>query len=325
MKILIVSLDNLGDCVIAIGFAKALEKVLPNCEISLWLKEYAKDLACFTHYHNNFYSDPFWDTSPGRKKGSLKKFLETAKLIKKQNFDRTVILNTDWRKALLCKLVGTGKLYGINQKKSRFFLTSYVNCKSNIHISDCYKSIGNLFSGSFPEIHPALEITKEDKKFVSDLKNKLKGVHLGFHPFSGSPCKNWDIKKWILLAGKVLNYRKDVLIWIIAENYEAKKIADMSENVSRNKRILFSCDYTKNLRQTISLISGLDFFVGNDSGPLHIASALGIKSVGIFLESKKSFIPCGSEKPEILKAVDINSIETDEVFEKLEKFISSKV
>jgi heptosyltransferase-2 len=325
MKILIVSLDNIGDCVMAVGFADALKKALPGAEISLWFKEYTKDLLYFTDYRKNFYCDPFWDKSPGRKRGSSKQFLKVAGLIKKHKFDCAAILNTDWRKALICRLISTGKLYGINQKKSRFFLNKYANCNGDKHILDCYKQLGSLFSSDFPNICPELKVGNEDKKFVSDLKGGFNRFHVGLHPFSGSLAKNWDIEKWAELAGRLLKYKSNCFIWIIAENYEAEKVKDIFKSISQSERILFSCDYAKNLRQTIALISGLDCFAGNDSGPLHIASAFGVKSVGIFLKDKKGFIPRGMEKPQILCASDVGSVKVKEVFDRLKTFISSRV
>ena len=58
-------------------------------------------------------------------------------------------------------------------------------------------------------------------------------------------------------------------------------------NKFKKSKIGKNCESLENftIRETLPIIKNCDFYVGNDSSFMHISSALGIKSIGIFVDS----------------------------------------
>jgi heptosyltransferase-2 len=96
------------------------------------------------------------------------------------------------------------------------------------------------------------------------------------HPGSGSPAKNWPVKKFAILAKKI---RAETLFepLIIGGEADPKEIAFLRSllpefNILENLPLL-------NIASILSVAAG---FIGNDSGLTHLAAALGIPVVALF-------------------------------------------
>src|SRR5580765_2803560 len=97
-KILVVSLDNLGDAVMATSILKPLREIFPDSQIGMFVKKYVDGLLDdHPRIQKIHLADPFWDTAPGVEKGSLSDYLAILKSIRKENYTHAFILNTEWR------------------------------------------------------------------------------------------------------------------------------------------------------------------------------------------------------------------------------------
>lgn len=94
-------------------------------------------------------------------------------------------------------------------------------------------------------------------------------------PFSSNKEKQWDVNKFKELADIIARYCKVVLISGPKEFSELLKIGADNPNIE--------CEIT-DLGQLINLINYSALFIGNDSGPAHIAFKLNKKSVIIISE-----------------------------------------
>jgi hypothetical protein len=137
---------------------------------------------------------------------------------------------------------------------------------------------------SIPEPPPKLKVgLSTDQKtflsaFLSENKIKEKDLVIGINPGIGRTSKAWLPEYYAELA----NY--------LAENFSAKIILTGTEKdkTSAHKILkIIKCpllDLTgkTTLSQLIALMSRFNLFVSVDTGPLHIAAALGIPTVAIF-------------------------------------------
>src|SRR5437763_16553594 len=90
-RILLVSLDNLGDMVFASALAPPLQERFPRAKLDVWCKEYTADVAKLVpHVSEVIASDPFWDRAPGRGKGSWRPVLRAPRLARSRPCGLTV-------------------------------------------------------------------------------------------------------------------------------------------------------------------------------------------------------------------------------------------
>jgi ADP-heptose:LPS heptosyltransferase len=103
------------------------------------------------------------------------------------------------------------------------------------------------------------------------------GTDIVIHPGSGSVAKCWPIERWIDLAGKLqsADHRVRFLIgeverdrWTSAEFDRLKSVGDV-RNCETNIELL-------------NQLSTAAVFIGNDSGPGHLAAMIGVPTVSLF-------------------------------------------
>lgn len=103
--------------------------------------------------------------------------------------------------------------------------------------------------------------------------------YMVIHPFSGWKYRNWDIKKFSLLAER-LSQVTSCRVLFVHSREEASKIRELRKHHGGNRAVsFFSSD---NLLESAVAIQGASLFIGNDSGPLHLASMLGVRVVGLY-------------------------------------------
>ncbi|HJN56886.1 MAG: glycosyltransferase family 9 protein [Candidatus Woesearchaeota archaeon] len=135
-----------------------------------------------------------------------------------------------------------------------------------------------------------LSYSKKDKekvdKFFKAKKLSKKDFIIGIAPgvAESSKCRMWPLKNYSLLSENLLKNKKNKIISIgnEKENEITEKIKDNVKDVKGiNNRIINTAGLF-NLNELFYLIEKCNLFVGNDSGPMHIAAAQKIKTVGLF-------------------------------------------
>ncbi len=132
---------------------------------------------------------------------------------------------------------------------------------------------------------PKLYLSKEEEKFCLDylnnIKNNKKDIVVALHPCGRNPTRLWDPKNYALLADKLIEKLKVKII--ISHGPGERIFVERVCNLANNKLIIV---FEKDIRKYIAIISGCNIFISTDGGPLHIALALKIPSVGLFKDKK---------------------------------------
>ncbi len=277
LKILITCFDNVGDLVFVSGITRTLRESYPDSEIHLWCKEYTAQIADLMpgvdHYFSN---DPFWDNSPLRPKGSLWPFLKSIWQARKQSYDLAVVTAACWRSALACYLTGAKQLWGYNRVKSRFFLSKTVTLpqKKKPVVGELLRLLSLGSDGKSMAYYSLLT--------PQIPKSKPLWPFIGLHPFAGNRKRCAALPFWMALRKHLLDkgYR---ILWL-GSTGELQEIRDGHIHEATEFLDYYTPEAT--LKNLTSMISQATLFIGHDSGPLHIAGALGIPVVGLYLPSE---------------------------------------
>ena len=254
-KILFVTLSNIGDVILTTPTLESLHSKFPNATFDIVGDKRSKIIFKYCPYIDNFLEKDkdlgWWGV------------LLLIKKLREKKYDLAVDLRSD------------GILYFI-KAKNKFFKTSN---KSSLKIHSAEKHFLSLKKNI--EIKPpATNIWISDyekeltKKIYSKYKNnRLLTIGIGAN-FEG---KIWDTSNYLELANFLNNFF-DVIILV-----GDKRDAILSKQFSLNyKGKIIDCCGHYNLLETAAIIKESDFFVGNDSGLGHIASAVRTKSFTIF-------------------------------------------
>ncbi len=99
------------------------------------------------------------------------------------------------------------------------------------------------------------------------------------HPFSGWKFRSWSVERFSQLAQKIL-MQKNCAVVFMCEKKEEEGLELPKQRFSGHDDVFFFS--SDDLIDTCAVMRAASLVVCNDSGPLHLAAALGAKVVGLF-------------------------------------------
>ena len=301
-RILIVRTDAIGDVLLSTPVIKALRQKHPQAYISMMVAPHAKDII-----EGNPYLDEVIVYDKDGKHKSWIRSLKFASRLKKKKLDLAVILHPTNRVHLLTFLARIPKRLGYNRKLG-FLLNERKEHKKQEGAKHEAEYNLELLKDEFwqeneKENSPGIEsserirlfmpVKAESEKWVDHLFKSF-GISasdklLAINPGASCPSKLWPLERFAQVALKlarahnlkilVLAGPKDILLADkIALHHELKgKIINLAGKTS--------------ISQLASVLKRCALFISNDSGPVHIASALGTPVISIFGRSQPGLGP----------------------------------
>ena len=320
---------KLGDLIWQLPYIKAIsEHHSQSVDLILREKTQAKNiLKDVTHInfisYNNFRKGIFY-------------WVDVFKLIKiylKKKYSHVYILDKVNKPAIAAKLSGIKNIIGpgIGNQKKWLTIDNVLNdTDKNLNYSEQSQKILKLNNIKLNNLYPELEINLDRIKYQHlDILPKGKKIAFGIDSFED--YKMWFEENFVELAD--LLYQKNLFdyIYLICgpeKSYLAQRIISLSD-----KKYFIDCS-NKDLTGIITAIKHSDFFVGNNSGPLNLASALGVKSFGLIANdaiselkfSKIEFITPKDYKDNtwIRDRNNMKTLKTKKVFDEIIERISNE-
>ena len=277
-RILLVSLDNLGDMVFASALAPPLQERFPRAKLDVWCKEYTADVAKLVpHVSEVIASDPFWDRAPGRGKGSWRPFLRALRLVRSRRYDVAVLAAAPWRTAAAIAATRIPVRIGLRRRKNRIFLTEALpdeNPRVPV-LSELSRLLVPLGAR-----HDSLRY-RLDASLLTAHRERLARIieqpYAALHPFASKENRCVPMPVWREVARR-LGERGLTVLWVGSREELGALRATGNEHSWR----FMDRDSDGTLADTAAALSAATIFVGHDSGPLHVAGAFGVPVVGIF-------------------------------------------
>lgn len=134
------------------------------------------------------------------------------------------------------------------------------------------------------------------------------GGPIVIHPGGGSPAKCWPLAKFIELAAALKAAGRGVRFVIGEVEQERWPAADIAA-----LREVADVDSLASLTDLLDRLKSASTFVGNDSGPGHIAGILGVPTVSLFGSTDPTrWRPIGP-KVSVVQAETLNEIAVEQV------------
>lgn len=324
-SVLVVVLDNIGDLVFSSVLFRQLRDRWPAARLSVWCKKYTEDIARLLPASPRiFAADPVWHRSPGRNKGNWPDFVRTLRALRREDFSLAIIASRPWRACASTALLGIDKRITYDGARARFFVTTTVPAppSSQEHvIEELNRLLVPLFTPD-PSIRYRLEsqALSPRRDFLLQRRHSS-SAYVALHAFAGDPKRCMQLKQWSIVAEGVRD-RGFSPLWI-GSPAELDQIRRAEPDLK--KFCEFSDAYgSGSAFDDAILTSESSFFIGHDSGPLHVASGLGVPVLGLFLPSTpKRTSPRGMGPVTVLHRDSPDRIRAEEVLEAFDQTISS--
>ncbi|MCI0469146.1 MAG: lipopolysaccharide heptosyltransferase II [Nitrospirae bacterium] len=313
-KILIRGVNWIGDAVMTIPAIRAIKKNYPDSKLHLLIKPFLTPV-----FNGNPDIDeiiPYED----KFRGIVGRF-RLAGLLRRRGFSKAILFQNAFDAALVAFFADVPERIGYNRDGRGLLLTrpvEYNREDRRLHHIDYYLSLlkkaGMRAEFSFPWIFLSLEERLSARKRLLSLKRPILGINPGaaygsakrWMPERFAEIACWFIKDTggsVIIFGSIkdaeIAYEIKMLIKkqhftplnnhtqiiqgrsLFSLLYQRKVEIGLEESEIGADRILNLAGLT-DLRDLIALISECDVFISNDSGPMHIAYAVGAPLVAIF-------------------------------------------
>jgi lipopolysaccharide heptosyltransferase II len=288
-SILLIRPDHLGDLLFTTPALKLLREAFPQARITCLVGPWSKAVIENNPHIDDISLCPFPGFTRQKKQTVFKPYvilLQYAKRLRQEGFDLAIILRFDhWWGALLAYLAGIPHRVGYDVAEVRPFLTDVAPYSSGRHEVEQNLALVERVSGfRFRVLGWPLEfdLTAEDEAFVEGYLAGH-GVEDGdllicIHPGAGAPVKLWRDEGWVQVAD-ALAQRYGARVILTGSAEESALCRAIAEGVT-TKPIVAAGETS--LGGLAAIMARCRLVLGVDSGPLHLAVAVGTPTVHLF-------------------------------------------
>lgn len=259
--------DSIGDVVLTLPMAGYIKKYFPHCKIIFLGRNYTRDVVALSQFVDEFVS---WDDVEARKnlKADCIIHVFPVKEIAQQAKQNGIKLRVGTTNRLYHWMT-CNKLISLSRKNSLLH-ESQLNLQLlkflGIPIELKLEAVKDYYG--FTKV---LALDEEWKNLIDSTK-----MNVILHPNSKGSAREWGLENFSTLIDAL--DKNKFKIFISGTKEEGQLVKPLLE---KHKDII---DLTGqlSLKQFISFINHADALVAASTGPLHIASALGKKAIGLF-------------------------------------------
>jgi heptosyltransferase-2 len=283
-RILVIEPWNIGDVVLATPMLRALRTRYPESEICILAQPHARDLLDRSGLVDEvIVCDLPWTADEKKyrvNRSVVKKMRRLVRVLKDRSFDVTIDARMDIRSNLLAAMTGAPHRIGYDIGGGGWLLTQTLpSDRDGTHkIDDWLALLDRLPGGAEPLASrgwqaPTLAVTEEERGAAHEYFSKAGAVRppiIGYHPGGSHPGKRWPRSQF------------EKLIVELRASLGGSHVVFLGPNEKDSSAWPGAIVSRPTLRRLMAQIACCDVLVCNDSGPMHIADALGVPVVAIF-------------------------------------------
>jgi heptosyltransferase-2 len=276
-----------GDAVMTVPALRELRRVLPGAHVTLATRAWAEGIFAGA----DFVDELLLIDSKGR---GLRSVWRQARAWREKRFDLAVLLPNAFESALVASLARVPTRFGYATDGRGFLLSNPLPVPSwratrhevfyylNV-VAELEKTLRGSSDIETYEPRPRLQVTDERRRDVRALLH-ARGISflrplVALCPGStNSRAKRWPAERFSALADRLITEAgADVLL---VGSPEEKEVSEEVAALMTQKPFVLTGETS--LAQTVALLGVADLLVTNDTGPAHVAAAVGCPVVVIF-------------------------------------------
>ncbi len=294
-KILCIKPRGIGDIVLSTIVLENIKAALPQSKIHYLTEEFAKRIV-----ENN----PFVDKVITFNKNDF--VLKVLKKVREEKYDLILDFWSNPKTAQITFLSRAKYRAGYNKRGRKYAYNIISNPgDEHTHAADTHLLLLNELQIPVVSKNILFYLNDEEKSFAGNFiyKNFNTELILGIIPSGGWRSKRCESKKWIEICKEIqksINARF-LILWGPGDEDDANQIKDA---LNKDAVLIPGTDIGK----LAGLISQCKLVIANDSGPMHIAAALGVPVIGIFGPTNPTNHKPYSEKSDYVIKEDLHCI-----------------
>ncbi len=269
LKILFINFGGIGDEILFLPSIISVKKEHPDAEITLALEPRSRGVGTLT----SIIDEMLFADIKGKNK-----YIELFNLLRniwKRKFDIVISSGANKFISVFLYLTFIKTRIGYNSGKlSELLLSTAIPLNKNQYAAKMYHDLVRgitCFNTELPEIEIEPKVCESNTVLVHpgvSLMSIKKGM-----------IKTIPAEVWAEVVEKLADCGKKV---IVAGGPDDKEVIETIERIVPCEKYKNMYEKTRNLKELAELISGAEKFLCSDSAPLHVASALNVKTYVIF-------------------------------------------
>lgn len=289
-RIAVIRLGALGDCVYTFPLVSALKARFPHSEITWVVEEQHQDVPRLHPGVNEVIAIETKGWRRDFRVGRLRELAEGVVALRRSFAARDFEIALDpqgliksgviaW---LTCAPVRVG--FGsaaCRERGNTFFTTHRINAPVDGHIVRKNLSLLAPFGIRVESPDFGIHLSQDAKAKIRSLHQQVvigrEGRLVGIHPGVGHPRKRWDAVRYAKV-GDQLHEQKGVRVILTAGPGEEAMVRQVASQM-RSAPVVMP---PLRVGELAALLSQYDLLIAGDTGPLHLAAAMGCRTVAIY-------------------------------------------
>lgn len=291
-KVLVIRFSSLGDIILTTPVLDALKENYRDSEIYFLTKQ---------KYQGLFEADPRINSviyfQPEDRDRGVAGLFRMIKRLNQEKFALLVDLHSNLRSFFIRTLIKAQEKVRYNKRLiTRLQMVYFKKWKTDsLSTVESYLKSLEKIEMKIDNKMPRLFVSQEEKiwakKFLSEVGFKGGNLLVGIAPGAKWETKRWGKDKFSSVAKK-LSQDLSAKVLLVGDRNDLNLIEDIKDYLGEDRTVQ-AIDLP--LSKLIALIETCELFISNDSGPMHLASALGVPTIGIFGPTSPNlgFVPSG--------------------------------
>lgn len=280
-RILFIRIDRIGDMVLSTPALQALKTRYPNSHLSILASKSNKSILLRNPYVDEILfqnSDSVW---------KLPAFLKWLVLLRKTHYNIVIdpMSGHDLKTAIIAYFVRADLRIGYSgYGREVFFSRRPGEVDNGKHFVDLTLDLVREIGCTNNSIPPKVYLDPHEMDWAASWlqqHNHSTRPPLGIHPGGYYETQRWPTKYYATLLKMLSSANHKIVLF---GGPADKKLVCKIANLSDESPLIF---VSPDLRKTMALMSKLKLIICNNSGPLHIASALNLPTVSFIGPTNK--------------------------------------
>jgi len=295
-RILLVRLGALGDIVHAIPVAAALRRAFPSARIDWLVGAKHRDILDLVPVIDRrlVWSGTGFRTIDSGRRGSLSPALAAIRELRAARYDVAIDLQGLLKSAILARASGAGRVVGfastyLRERLARPFYTDAFDpgCgdiydpRETRHVVQI--NLGLLEPLGLSVVRPEFPIDRVHSDIARRIAERTGGRYAVLNPGAAWPNKRWPPGRFGAVAAAL--HKRHGLLSVVTWGPGEQAIAEQTVAASSGAATLTP---QTSIADLVALARGALLMISGDTGPTHIATALGTPIVGIYGPTRPS-------------------------------------
>ena len=286
MNVLLIKLSSIGDVVHTLPTLAEIRRLHPKAHITWLVEEEAHDIIRGNPYINRIIVSKrkIWQknlSNPSMLLRTLKEVSHFIREIRDTSYDLVIDLQGLFKSGILVYLTRGERKVGYDKTRELSYLFLNERIKPfhpDQHAVLRYINLAKYLGANGTHLDFGIPVGETEKEYIDRIINVSKKPIIAINPMARWKTKQWNHGKFAELADKIHHQLDAMVIFTGSKDH----IIDVARILSYMESEAINLVGKTTLKQLAHLFKHSKLVVSTDSGPMHIAAAVGTRVIALF-------------------------------------------